>query len=324
MPVSTRHAPGFVRRGLKVTHLRLFAALAETGQMSAAAAALAITQPAASRLAAEAERIAGARLYERTGRGVELNAAGQAFARRARRMLFEIADTERELAEMGSGQTGTVRVGSVTGPSVEHVLPAVRQMRLSLPRVEVNIEVATSDVLGEGLIQGNLDFYLGRLPAGRDRRLFETRFVGAEPISIVGRAGHPLLRATPERMRERLAEFDWVLPFEGTLLRTTIEAALLQRGLPLPAKILATSSFMLTVITVSRTNAIAPISTAVARFFATEFGQAIAELPTGLGLEVEPYALIRMAGREPTPAARAIYEAVLAETMRERARAGEG
>lgn len=311
-----------LRRGLKLTHLRLFAALAETGQMSAAAAALAITQPAASRLAAEAERIAGARLYERTSRGVALNRAGEAFARRARRMLFEIADTERELAEIAQGSAGRVRVGSVTGPSVEHVLPAVRQARLSLPRVEVNIEVATSDVLAEGLIQGTLDFYVGRLPAGRDKRLFETSFVGPEPISLIVRGGHPLVRS-PGRLRGRLAEFDWVVPFEGTLLRTTVEAALLARGLPLPAKILGTSSFMLTVMTVSRTNAIAPVSTAVARFFATEFGPpgAIEELPTGLGLEVEPYALIRMAGREPTPAARAIYEAVLAETMRGRGRA---
>ena len=45
-------APGFVRRGLKVQHLRLFASLAGTRQISAAAEALAISQPAASRLAA--------------------------------------------------------------------------------------------------------------------------------------------------------------------------------------------------------------------------------------------------------------------------------
>jgi DNA-binding transcriptional LysR family regulator len=314
-----RRAGGMIRRGLKVSHLRLFAALAESGQMSAAANALAISQPAASRLAAETARITGARLYQRTSRGVELTAEGQAFARRARRTLFEIDETERELAEIGAGAIGQANIGSVTGPAVEYVLPAIRQARLSMPRVAVNIEVATSDVLGEALFYGNLDFYLGRFPAGRDKRLFQARFIGPESISLLVRRGHPLLRA-PERARERLPEFDWVLPFEGTLLRTTVEAFLTSRGMPLPSKILSTSSFMLTVMTVSRTNAIAPVSTSVARFFASEFGEpgAVVELPAGLEFEVEPYALISMAGRELTPAAQAMRDVLVAEIARGR------
>ena len=311
--------PGFARRGLKISHLRLFAALSHTGQISAAAETLAISQPAASRLAAETEQLAGARLYNRTSRGIELTAAGDAFARRAVRLLLEIDETERELAEIQEGGTGRVNVGSVTGPSVEHVLPAVRRARLEMPRVAINIEVATSDILGEGLVQGNLDFYLGRLPLGHDMRLFEATPVGPEPISLIVRGGHPLLRS-PRRIRERLSEFDWVLPFEGTLMRTTIESALVAHGMKLPAKVLNTSSFMLTVMTVSRTNAIAPVSTAVARFFANDFGAsgAVVELPPVLKFEVEPYAVIRMAGRELAPAARRMMDIVSAEIGRTR------
>ena len=102
------------------------------------------------------------------------------------------------------------------------------------------------------------------------------------------------------------------------LLRTTIDAFLSTRGMPLPKKVLNTSSFLLTVMTISRTNAIAPVSTAVARFFASDFGApgAVVELPTGLDLEVEPYALIRRAGHELTPSARAIYDIVAAEVRR--------
>ena len=47
----------------------------------------------ASRLAAETARIVGAVLYQRTSRGIELTAAGEAFARRAQRMLLEIDET---------------------------------------------------------------------------------------------------------------------------------------------------------------------------------------------------------------------------------------
>lgn len=316
---SRATAPRLLARGLKLSHLRLFATLAETGQMSAAAAALAMSQPAASRLAAETEKIAGSTLYQRTSRGVELTAAGQAFARRARRLLAEVDETGRELAEIRQGGAGRVTIGSVTGPAVEYVLPAIRQARIAMPKVEINVEVATSDVLGEALYQGGLDFYIGRLPQGRDKRLFDASPIGPEPISLIVRAGHPLLR-TPDRAMNRLAEFDWVLPLENTFLRNAIERDLIARGLPLPLKVMNTSSFMLTVMTISRTNAIAPVSTSVARFFAEEFGRggAVAELPVGLDLVVEPYALIRMAGSELTPAAHAMLDVVVTEIRRSR------
>ena len=300
-------ASQLVRRGLKMTHFRLFAVLAQTGQISAAAETLAISQPAASRLAAEAERITGAKLYERTSRGIMLTVPGRAFASRARRMLHEVDETERELGEILGGNAGIVNIGSVTGPAVEHVLPAIRQARVHLPRVSVNVEVSTSDVLTEALFEGDLDFILARLPA-RDARQFEARFIGPEPISLIVRREHPLLRR-PEATMHRLMEFDWVLPLEGALLRTTIENALLARGMPLPAKVLNTSSFLLTIVTVNQTNAIAPVATSVARFFASQsgMGSAIRELAVDLPLEVPPYALITMAGRQLTPAAEAMY-----------------
>jgi molybdenum-dependent DNA-binding transcriptional regulator ModE len=71
-----------LRRGIKIAHLRLMAALAATGQVGAAAEAVGITQPAASRLLAEVERMTGTPLYARTGRGIALTAEGVALAAR--------------------------------------------------------------------------------------------------------------------------------------------------------------------------------------------------------------------------------------------------
>ena len=63
-----------LRKGLKLSHLRLMAALAETEQLTQAATAIGISQPAASRLVTEIERIIGAAVHERTGRGIGLTA----------------------------------------------------------------------------------------------------------------------------------------------------------------------------------------------------------------------------------------------------------
>jgi DNA-binding transcriptional LysR family regulator len=302
-----------LRKGLKIQHFRLFAALDETRQISAAADMLSLSQPVASRLAAEAEQLAGVSLYQRTSRGISLTAAGEALARRARRMLIEIDEAGRELQELHSGQGGRVNIGSVTGPSFEHVLPAIRQARLTLPRVTVNVDVSTSDVLAAALLEGTLDFAIARIPPGRDPRLFDMRMIGAEPMSLVVRTNHPLIRKPPESI-DTLMEYDWVLPGEGTLLRTTLELELTRRSLPLPRKVLNTSSFLLTLVTVRQTNAIAPVATSVAEFFASETGMggAVAELPLPFPLEVEPYGLMTVRGRQLAPAARQVHAILLA------------
>ena len=54
---------------LTLKHLRLIAAVAEHRQLSLAAHALTLTQPAASRLLAEIEVLVGAPLFERHPRG---------------------------------------------------------------------------------------------------------------------------------------------------------------------------------------------------------------------------------------------------------------
>ena len=57
--LQARSSDSLFRRGLKLSHLRLLAALGDTGQLTGAAAAIGVTQPAASRLVAEIERIVG-------------------------------------------------------------------------------------------------------------------------------------------------------------------------------------------------------------------------------------------------------------------------
>uniref|UniRef100_UPI001CD25F80 helix-turn-helix domain-containing protein n=1 Tax=Xinfangfangia pollutisoli TaxID=2865960 RepID=UPI001CD25F80 len=57
-------------RGLKLSHLRLMAELQATGQLGLAAERMGLAQPAASRLLAEVERIAGHPVHSRDGRGL--------------------------------------------------------------------------------------------------------------------------------------------------------------------------------------------------------------------------------------------------------------
>src|SRR5918994_5494380 len=88
-----------LRSGLKLQHMRMILALDEHGQISAAAHMLNISQPAASRMIAEMEDILGVPLCRRLPRGVELTPFGVALARRARAMLLELREVDREISD---------------------------------------------------------------------------------------------------------------------------------------------------------------------------------------------------------------------------------
>jgi DNA-binding transcriptional LysR family regulator len=67
--------------------VRTFAAVADTGQFSAAADDLAVTQQAVSKRIAALEKDLGVRLFTRTARGARLTVDGQAFLPHARHLL---------------------------------------------------------------------------------------------------------------------------------------------------------------------------------------------------------------------------------------------
>ncbi len=291
-----------IHRGLKLSHLRMIAALAQTGQIGLAAESLGIAQPAASRLLAEVERIVGAPVHERTGRGVALTDIGSVLARRAGRMLMELHDAGREMAELRQGRLGDVAVGAVTAPALDMVLPALRSARLSSPGISAEVTVAPSDALCAQLLAGELDFAIARIPANLDPAHFTSLVIAPEPVQLMVRRNHRLAQATSIAAQE-LLDYDWVMPGKASPLTQAVLARLERLGLPKPTQRLSTASFLLTLALLKQSNSIAPLAEAVAKQFAEGPDAPFAILKIDLGIEVAPFSLLTRAGATLTPAA---------------------
>lgn len=296
------HTDSLSQKGLKLSHLRLLAALAETGQIGAAADRLNIAQPAASRLLAEIERIIGSPVHLRTGRGMTLTPVGESLALRAGRVQMELRDAARDIAEIVAGQSGHVRIGSVTGPAIDRVLPVLRAARIATPNVTAEVTVAPSDLLCDQLLAGRIDFAIGRLPSGPDAALLEMVPIATEPVSLVVRRDHPLAARVSLKPTELLA-FDWVMPPPDSIITRTVLARLRAYGLPAPPQRLSTASFMMIFALVQQSNAIAPLARAVVDSFAIGQNAPYAHLDIDLGIEVEAFGLITRAGAILPPAA---------------------
>lgn len=287
-------------RGLKLGHLRLMAELQSTPQLTLAAARLGLSQPAASRLLAEVERIVGQPLHKRQGRSLTLTEVGAALARRAGRIALELADALRDMAEAAGGTVGALCIGSVTGPALNLLLPALTAAQRAYPGLQAEVIIATSEVLCDHVRSGRCDFALGR-PQGNDG-LLTTAMFGEESLGLFVRRGHPLL-SKPDLQARDLFDHDWVMPEPATLLTRSVLARLAELHLPDPSRRLATGSNLFTLAMLNATDAIAPLPRAVAASLSVSAPAAFVELPLDLGLGVPPFGLIRRAATELTPTA---------------------
>ena len=296
---------------LKLAQLRLVAAIEDAGSVSAAAEALNMSQPAASRLVAELEATFGAPLCERLARGVRLTPLGAALARHARSVLLQLAEAERELGDLKEGRRGAVAVGAVSGPAFDLMPAAVLEVRARAPEIELSVKIDSSNVLARDLLAGRLDLMLARVPDDLDADEFDAYAVGVEEARLVVRRGHPLLARKSAALAD-VARFDWVMQPRGTPLRRALEGLFLAANLAPPRRLLATTSLTMTIMTVARADAIAAVSYEVARFVCEAAAPgALALLPTDFSLVVQPFSLVSARSRPLSPAARAVYDTIL-------------
>lgn len=300
--------------GLKLMHLRMMVALEDSGQVSAAAQMLNISQPAASRMIADMEELLGVPLCRRLPRGIALTPYGETLARRARTMLMELREADREIADLKSGKGGAVFFGAVTAPAIGLAVPAIRRIRRSFPRIEINVQVDTSAVLARELLARRHDFIIARIPDDLNPRLFDTRVIGTEKACLIVRRGHPLAKGGTVEL-DQLTDYDWVFQPAGSLLRRTIETLFMSRNIPMPDRVLNTSSLLLTLVMVAQSDSIAPVALDMAKFINDEAGLAgaIEILPIAFDIDVQPYSIITARNRLLSPAAKLLYDHILEE-----------
>jgi DNA-binding transcriptional LysR family regulator len=117
-----------------------------------------------------------------------------------------------------------VRVGAVTAPALDLLLPALRTLRLTHPGVSTDVTVAPSALLCQELKSGHLDLALGRRADPGDARRLDLAPMGTEPVALVTRSDHPL--AGHGRIGAAdLRRFDWVLPDLVSPLGAAVVAA---------------------------------------------------------------------------------------------------
>ena len=97
------------------SELEFIVLLARLGNLSAAARALDLTPPAATRRLAQLEARLGVRLVNRTTRSLSLTSEGETYVAHATRILASIADMEEAVASTKAAPRGLLRINATLG-----------------------------------------------------------------------------------------------------------------------------------------------------------------------------------------------------------------
>src|SRR6267143_1596730 len=233
----------WIARKFRLRHVELIAALYECRSILKASRRLNLTQPTLTKALQDVEATLELPLFERTNRGLEPTPYGEIFARHAKIVLAQLRHAAEELESLRAGYSGKVTVGTLLAASASILPDAIARLKMERPAVAISVVVGTYDILVPSLLVGDLDMVLGRLPEeGRSSALLYEEFY-SEPICLVTRPGHPLLRKRRLGLRDLVNEA-WLLPLPETALRRQVERAFLEARAPLPRNVIESVSIL--------------------------------------------------------------------------------
>jgi LysR family transcriptional regulator for metE and metH len=178
---------------VEMRHLRLIAAIADLGSMTAAADALDLTQPALSHQLRDLESRLRSPLFVRTGRRMVLTPAGEQLAVIARAVLQQIDGFERQVLEGElTAPRGAIRIATQCYTAY-HWLPAVlRSFRDRWPAVELRVGAEHTPAPIPALREGALDLAIVYHKVLDKRIRLETLF--EDEMVLVTAPDHPLAK----------------------------------------------------------------------------------------------------------------------------------
>ena len=162
-------APG----SIDSNELRILHTLANTGSLTATAAALGLSQPAVSQRIKRVETRLAVPLIERSGRGIRLTTAGQILADHGRTVVTEIETALAAIDDLRGERAGTLRLVGFPPASATIVPSMMRTLATEAPEVSLQYREAEPPEAVELLRAGEVDCALifeyegvHELPAG--------------------------------------------------------------------------------------------------------------------------------------------------------------
>jgi len=216
-----------------IAELRAFCAAADLGSLGRAARLIGVSQPALSKRLRTLEAVAGARLLERSPRGVTLTPAGTRLYVEARKLLAQAEEVESLMAGL-RGEEQPVRLAT-SHTIAEYVLPGplVEFEQKRERHLSVELVIANSLVVHELVREGRAEFGIAAVDAAMSSDGVLRQLPFCDDAVVVAVPGDHPWAALDLIPLDELVRTPMVMRDPSANTRRTIEAALEARGLSL-------------------------------------------------------------------------------------------
>jgi len=136
----------------KLTRMKVFVNVVETGSFTAASDRMGISRAATSKYVSQLETTIGARLLNRTTRHVSTTESGRIYFERCKEILHNIEEADDMVSGLSGEPQGILRISTPSVLAQRHITPLVSKFTKMYPNVNVNIMVSDRyvDLVDEG------------------------------------------------------------------------------------------------------------------------------------------------------------------------------
>ncbi|MBV0912452.1 LysR family transcriptional regulator [Anianabacter salinae] len=173
---------------LTLKQLRAIQQVYRTGQVSAAADALNITQSAVSVLIRQAETTLGTTLFDRTTRSLSPSAAGESVIGLVERILGDLSTLEETIRGLRDLERGQIRLTATPATGLTLLPDTVRRFRAAYPAVNLILDDCAPDQFYSNILEQRADFGIGTEP--EDTSALEWHSLIADPLCIICATDH--------------------------------------------------------------------------------------------------------------------------------------
>ncbi|AET94225.1 LysR family transcriptional regulator [Caballeronia cordobensis] len=174
---------------METRNLKYFLAVVDAGSVTRAAEALDIAQPALSQALSRMERDLGVKLFERTRRGAQLTAAGEAIVEDIRLSVARIDAASHRAREIGAQRGGRLTIGFASAALFSLLPRAIAALREEVPNVELMLREMSNAEQASALEKGVIDIGLLHTPVAvggrmREKLIVRERLLAVLPVSF--------------------------------------------------------------------------------------------------------------------------------------------
>ena len=276
--------------------------------MAKAAGELSMSQPAVSKAISDLEATLGARLFDRTPRGIEATIYGTAMLRRSMAVLDELSQGASELEFLSNPEVGELSFCCGEGMA-SGIVPVILQ-RLLAQRPGLIFHVFPSETpnqsYGRLVTERTVELALSRYPDPFQEKDLEAEHVFDDPLVVVAGKTHPVARRRKLSLAQ-LLDHRWVLMPTDAAVADVMHRLFAESGLPMPRAAIYTMSIHVRYSMLAAGDCISMLPASSLRV--SPLRNLMTILPIKLPGPPGPVGIVKLKGRSLSPIAELFAEA---------------